>query len=126
MSGSTNSRLAGVIALTLDGETWSVQGDAEYSPSLVKRSTLVGQSGVDGYSEMPGVPYFAANFRISASQPIASLNAKVNSVLVAQLANGATLFGQPMWQVGDDLPVNTQEGTVHVRFEGPSLIEDMA
>jgi hypothetical protein len=126
MSGSTNSRLAGVIALTIDGQTWSVQGEAEYSPSLVKRTTLVGQSGVDGYSEMPGVPFFSATLRISADTPIAALNAKVNSTIVAQLANGATLFGFPMWQVGDDLVVNTQEGTVPVRFEGPSLIEDMA
>lgn len=125
MSGSVNSRLAGIIALTIDGQTWTVVGDAEYSPSLVTRETLKGQSGVDGYSEMPNAPFFSANLRISASQPIASLNAKVNSTIVAQLANGATLFGQPMWQVGE-LSVNTQEGTVNVRFEGPSLIEDMA
>lgn len=125
MSGSTNSRLAGVIALTLDGEAWSVVGDAEYGPSLVTRETLKGQSGVDGYSEMPNAPFFSANLRISASQPIASLNAKINSTLVAQLANGCTLFGFPLWQVGE-LSVNTQEGTVNCRFEGPSLIEDMA
>lgn len=125
MSGSTNMRLAGVIALTIDGMTWSVVGEAEYSPSLVTRETLKGQSGVDGYSEMPTAPFFSANVRSSGNAPIASLNAKVNATIVAQLANGATLFGAPMWQVGE-LSVNTQEGTVNVRFEGPSLIEDMA
>lgn len=50
---NTQNRIAGTAYLTVDGQNYSVSGDFEYNPSVVTRTTLSGQSGVDGYSEKP-------------------------------------------------------------------------
>jgi hypothetical protein len=121
MSGS-NSRLAGVIVLTINGSIFNVVGDAEYQAVTVLRETLKGQSTVEGFSEMPLECYFAANLRDSGTVSVASLGALTSATIIAQLANGKTLYGTPMWQVGE-IGVKTQDGTFPIRFEGPSLIE---
>jgi Phage tail tube protein len=122
MSGS---RLAGVVAFTINGAAWNVVGDLEYAPTTVVRETLKGQSAVEGYSEMPTQGYISANLRDQGSTTIASLNALTNATVIAQLANGKTIYATPLWQVGE-LGVNTQEGTFALRLEGPSVIEDVA
>jgi hypothetical protein len=124
MSGS-NLRLAGVAALTIDGAPWNVVGDLEYSPTTVIRETLKGQTQVEGYSEMPQQGSITANLRDQGGTTVASLNALTNSTIIAQLANGKTVYGAPMWQVGE-IAVNTQEGTFKVTFEGPEVIESIA
>ena len=43
--------------------------------------------------------------------------ALLGSTIVVALANGKTVIGRNMWQVGE-LSVATQEGVSDVRFEG--------
>lgn len=122
MSGT---RLAGVAAFTIDGATWNVVGELEYSPTTVVRETLKGQSAVEGYSEMPTQGYISATLRDQGGASIAALNGITASTIIAQLANGKTIYATPMWQVGE-LAVNTQEATFSLRLEGPSVIEETA
>src|SRR5579875_3037520 len=109
MSGS-NMRLAGVVAFTINGATWNVVGDLEYSPTTVLRETIKGQSAVEGYSEMPQEGSISANLRDQGGTTVYSLNQLANATIIAQLANGKTVYGTPMWQVGE-IDVNTQEGS---------------
>jgi Phage tail tube protein len=124
MSG-TNLRIAGVAALTINGAAWNVVGDLEYGPTTVTRETMKGQTQVEGYSEMPQQGSITANLRDQGSTTIFSLNQLTNATIIAQLANGKTVYGTPMWQVGE-IAVNTQEGSFKITFEGPSVIEQVA
>jgi len=122
MSGTAGGRLAGVISLTIDGDTWDVVNDWEYSPNTVVRETLKGQSRVEGYSEMPQQGYMSGALRDRHDATVYSLASKTSCTIVAQLANGKTVYGANMWQVGE-IGVRTQEGSFTIRFEGPSVIE---
>ncbi|HEX3984577.1 MAG TPA: phage tail tube protein [Acidisoma sp.] len=124
MSG-TNLRLAGVAALTIDGAPWNVVGDLEYSPTVVTRETIKGQTQVEGYSEMPQQGSISANLRDQGGTTVNSLNLMTNVTVIAQLANGKTVYGDAMWQVGE-IAVNSQEGTFKITFEGASVIESVA
>jgi hypothetical protein len=124
MSGS-NMRIAGVVAFTINGATWNVVGDLEYSPTTVIRETVKGQSAVEGYSEMPQQGSVSANLRDQGGTTVYSLNQLTNATIIAQLANGKTVYATPMWQTGE-IAVNTQEASFKITFEGPSVIEDVA
>lgn len=122
MSGTTRGRLAGVAAITIDGDAWDVVGDLEYSPSTVARETLKGQTAVEGYSEMPQQGYMSMRLRDRSDETVYSLNGKTGSTIIAQLANGKTVYGYSLWQTGE-IGVNTQEATFQIRFEGPNVVE---
>lgn len=122
MSGSTSRRLAGVAAMTIDGDAWDVVSELEYSPSTVTRETMKGQTAVEGYSEMPQQGYMSMTLRDRSDETVYSLNQKTNATIVAQLANGKTVYGAGMWQTGE-IGVNTQEGTFSIKFEGASVVE---
>ena len=51
-TGTAGGRKAGVVSATISGEPIDVV-DCTYDPTIVKRETLTGQSGVQGFSEMP-------------------------------------------------------------------------
>ena len=115
MSGSNANRRAGIATLTIDGAAYDVAGEAEYMASPIDRTSLKGQSGVQGFSEMPQVPFISATIRDNGSLSTAALNALTSSTLVLNQANGKTVYGDGMWQVGE-IEVNTQEGTFGLRF----------
>lgn len=127
MSGSTTpkGRLAGVVAFTIDGDAWDVAGDLEYSPTTIVRATVKGQSRVEGFSEMPAEGYVSASLRDRPDATVYSLNLKTSATLTAQLANGKTVYGAGMWQVGE-IGVRTTEATFTVRFDGTSVTESTA
>ncbi len=119
----TSKRLAGVAYLSVDGQTYLLTGDLSYSPSKVKRETLVGQDGVHGYSEMPLAGFIAGTFRDTGGIKVSDFNKMTNVTVTAELANGKTVVGRNMWQAGDALEVKTQESTVEVRWESTDVSE---
>lgn len=124
MSG-TRGRLAGVANITIDGDSWDAVGDLAYSPSTVVREMLKGQSAVAGYSEMPQQGFFSMTLRDRPDATVYSLASKTSATIQAQLANGKTVYGANMVQVGE-IEVRTQEGSFAIRFEGTSVVESTA
>ena len=120
---AVNERRAGVASLTLDGVAYDVVGSLRYSPTRVTRETLIGQSGIQGFKEMPRAGYIAASIRDSAVLNVGSFNAMTNVTAVAILASGKTVSGSGMWCV-DAQEVDTVEAAFEVRFEGPSVEEN--
>jgi hypothetical protein len=116
-------RLAGVANVYVNGASYMLAGDLAYSPSKVKRESLVGQDSVHGFSEMPVAGYISGTFRDAASLTVADFNGMSNVTVVCTLANGKTVTGVGMWVV-EVQEVKTQEGTFEVRFEGP-LVEEV-
>lgn len=121
-SNSTANRRAGIATLTIDGTSFDVVSDAAYFVSTVKRETLPGQSGIQGYSEMPQAGYISATIRDAGSLTVADFNAMTSVTCILTLANGKTVYGDSMWNTECD-EVKTQEATFTIKFEGVSVLE---
>lgn len=117
-----NNRRAGIATLSIDGAAYDVVSDANYLANSVKRETLIGQSGVHGFSEMPTSGHISATVRDNGALDVASLNNLTNSTVVLTLANGKMVYGSAMW-VTDFGDVNTQEGSFSIKFEGANVYE---
>lgn len=122
MSGSIINRKAGIASLSIDGAAYDVVSEAEYMSSLVHRETLIGQSGVQGYSEMPQAPFISATIRDNGALTVGGINALTSSTLVLTLANGKVVYGDGMWNT-ECSEVNSQEGTFSIKFEGYTVVE---
>lgn len=118
----TTNRLAGVAYLSVDGQSYMVAGEITYKVSSVKRETLSGPSGVQGYSEMPIPGSISVSLRDAGSLTVANFNAMTNVTVTAELANGKTIIGSGMWTV-ESQEVKTGEATFDVKFEGPTVEE---
>lgn len=124
MSGTieTGAR-AGIASITINGSAYDVVSDLSYNCNTVKRDTLIGQSGVQGYKVMPFAPYIGATLRDNGDLTVANFNGMTNVSVVVQLANGKTVQGDGMWNTEAD-EVKTEEGTFAVKFEGGQVFED--
>src|SRR5450830_379544 len=118
----TTNRLAGVAYLSVDGQSYMLAGEVSYSVSRVKRESLSGPSGVQGYSEMPIPGSISGQFRDAGVLTVAKFNAMTNVSVTVELANGKTIVGRNMWTV-DSQEVKSGEATFDVKFEGFSVEE---
>lgn len=119
----TSNRLAGIATITVDGASYRLVGKLSYSPSSIKRETLNGQDGVHGYSEMPVAGFISGTLRDSNGVKVSSFNAMTNVTIVCELANGKTVIGKNMWQVGEAVEVNTETGEFDIKWEGSAVKE---
>lgn len=117
MADNTN-RLAGLAYLTVNGQTYMLAGDFEYSPAQFTRETLVGMDTVHGYSEKPQQPHISGTLRDSGGLSVASLNAMTNVTVYAELANGKKIIGRNMWTV-EAQTAKSAEATIDIKWEGP-------
>ncbi|EOX5557261.1 phage tail tube protein [Yersinia enterocolitica] len=120
---NTSNRLAGTAYVTVDGITVMVAGQFKYSPSKVKRETVMGMDGIHGYKETVAAPSISCTIRDSGGVSISDFNDQTNVNIVCELANGKTIIGSGMWSVST-LLVDSTEGTVDVSWEGGSVTEN--
>lgn len=116
------NRLAGTAFLTVDGQSYMLAGDFEYSPSTVQRESLSGMDFVHGYKEKPQPGHISGTLRDAGNLSVASLNAMTNVTVVAQLANGKVIVGAQMWTV-ESQTSKAEDGTIEVKWEGRSVTE---
>lgn len=121
MSNNPN-RLAGTAYLSVDGVSYMLSGDFEYSPSTVSRESLVGMDGVHGYSEKPITGHISGTLRDSGGLSVAGLNQMTNVTVTTQLANGKTIVGRNMWTV-ESQTVKSADATIEVKWEGMAVTE---
>ena len=124
-NNSSQNRLAGIASIAVGGVTYLLSGELGYTPSTVKRETLAGQDQVHGYSEMPVAPAIYGTLRDQGSLTVHDFNAMTSVNISVQLANGKVITGSNMWCVNVQ-EVKTTDGTFEVRFEGISVIEQVA
>lgn len=116
--------IAGVATLTVNGQSYFLRGNFKYSPSTVKRESLVGMDRqLHGFKETPVAPFMSGTLSDSDGLSVTALNAMVNATVVAILSNGKTITGRNMATV-DVQEVDSVEGTVDVRWEGAEVIEE--
>lgn len=115
------NRLAGVATVTVDGKSFSISGEGTYQLSGTKREPLIGQSGYDGYSEIPQPGNISWQGRDANHVDIAALNEATNVTVVLSLANGKTVTGRNMARIGDPIVVKTDDATFPAEFIGPDV-----
>ncbi len=121
MADNTN-RLAGTAYLAVDGLTYMLAGEFEYSPSTRSRESLIGMDGVHGYSEKPITGHISGTLRDSGGLSVASLNQMTNVTVTVELANGKTILGANMWTV-ESQTAKATDATIEVKWEGRSVTE---
>jgi hypothetical protein len=120
---ATPERLAGTAFWSVDGTSYRVVGEVEWSPSQVERESLSGMdSGFHGYSEKPVPAFMSVTGRDSRGVSAAAYGAMIGVTVVFQLANGKTVIGPSMVLV-QRVDVNSVDATIRLRFEGETVIE---
>lgn len=114
--------LAGTAQVSVDGQTYQLEGGLKYSPSKVKREALTGPDGFHGWKETPVPGSITMSLRDAGDLTVESFNSMRNATIVAQLANGKTVVGRNMGAV-DTQEVETEDAKFEVKFEGPSVSE---
>ena len=118
----STTRRAGVAAAEINGEAVDVAGDLAYSPYSVKREMLIGQSGIQGFSEMPVTGFISMRLRDAQNLSVANFMGMTDISIVIVLANGKTVYGNNL-TCTESSEVATAEATFSVKFEGTDVTE---
>jgi hypothetical protein len=113
------NRIAGIASVTVDGLSYLLQGELEWSPSTVTRETMAGEDQIHGYKEMPVSGYISMVLRDTGGLAVEDFNQMTDVTVNIQLANGKSVVGNNMWTVKEQ-EVKSTEATFPVRFEGPT------
>lgn len=116
------NRVAGIATITVDGTAYGLRGNFTVSPSIRQREMLAGQDFVHGWREMPRVPFIEGDINLHPQLSIEDLEAIENATVQADLANGRSWVLREATTTAA-FELNTQDGTVRVRWEGVSCDE---
>jgi hypothetical protein len=108
---------AGLATLEIDGEVYDLAGDGTYSATVVTREPLIGQSGPQGFSEMPKYGQIGGQIRDAGNLTVSAIMLKTSSSVKLVMINGKTVSGDGMFCT-ECTEVATQEGTFNVMFMG--------
>ncbi|CAM5771995.1 hypothetical protein LMIY3S_03695 [Labrys miyagiensis] len=115
-------RFAGIAYVKVDAKQFPLRGNMTVMPSATVRSGIAGQDYVHGYSEMPVVPYVEGDFSLTTDWAIGDIKGITDATVTVELANGRVYVLRNAWQAGD-LPLESADGKVRLRFEGLSCLE---
>lgn len=110
-------RIGGILYFTIDGVPYAPRGNFTVMPSSRKREGIAGQAQVDGFTEMPVVPYIKGDLQMVPGLSLKALEAITSSTIVAALANGSTYVLSGAWSV-PPFEADSVEGKVAVEFQG--------
>lgn len=110
-------RLGGVCYLKIDGKTITVKGDGEAPLSHVKRESLVGTSGVAGFSETPVAPYIKVTAYKDASIVISTLAKGTSMTAQMEFADGSVYVLTDAFLAGDP-PAVKDSGEISIELNG--------
>jgi hypothetical protein len=108
---------AGLATLEIDGEVYDLAGDGTYSATVLTREPLIGQSGPQGFSEMPKYGQIGGQIRDAGNLTVSAIMLKTSSSVKLVMINGKTVSGDAMFCT-ECTEVNTAEGTFNVVFMG--------
>ncbi|CAI3953473.1 unnamed protein product [Commensalibacter communis] len=121
---STQGLIGGAGTLTIDGEVWNAD-DIEPFPGGVKRETVIAQTGVVGFTEMPLQASFTAKVMNRTDKRLEELMDKRSATIILRLNTGEVYTASEMW-LTELSALKTKEGNFDVKFEGVSIVKDIA
>lgn len=113
------ARIAGITYINVDGVPLELKGSINVAPGSTSRESIVGLDGVQGYKEIPVVPFVECTITDSANVDLNAIEKLANVTVTVELANGKTAVVNQAAQM-NQLENNPEEGEVTVRFEGTS------
>lgn len=114
-----NHRISGVAYIKVDGKQYAARGKWKTDILPTKREGIAGQDGVHGYKEMPKVPFIEGDVSYVEGILIKDLPKIKDATITLELANGKVHILRNAWWSGES-PVDTEEGSFPVKFEGLS------
>jgi predicted heme/steroid binding protein len=117
-----SNRRGGIVYFKVDGERYDAKGNFSYNLGRHKREAVVGHDGVHGYKELPQVPYIEGELTDRWNLDLAKLLCMDNATVTLELANGKMIVLRNAWFASEGT-VQTEEGTIALRFEGISAEE---
>ncbi|MHC4712009.1 MAG: phage tail tube protein [Planctomycetota bacterium] len=112
-------RIGGTLAVKIDGEVQLARGSFEYDLGVDKREAVVGLDRLHGFKHTPKPAYCAGELSDTADCDVKALLEAEDVTVVLDLANGKSVVFRNATQTGDGT-VNPEEGTIGVRYDGPS------
>jgi len=122
---SRNERLGGTNFLDVDGVTFLLGEDFEWSPSTPERETAKGMSGVYGYVEKPRQGHMKGTAYDYGTNDIAAIGNIAAKTLTASLANGKVVTLRTGWNIEPPV-VDTAKGTFTFNVESGTVTEQAA
>jgi hypothetical protein len=119
---SNSSRIAGGTVVSVNGKTIPNKGNVVVKMGVGKRTAIVGEDGIHGYSEassVPGIEFTASNRNDLDLKALLSTD---GATVVAQIPNGKTYTLRDAWAAAEN-DVNLSEGELKLMFEGLSIEE---
>lgn len=115
-------RVAGIIAVKINGEQVLAKGNFTYNLGKPKREAVVGADSTHGYKETPQVAFIEGEITDRSDVSLETLVTTKDATVTLELGNGKIIVLRDAWFAADGTG-NTEEGNVGVRFEGMSAEE---
>jgi hypothetical protein len=119
---ASNQPLGGTTFITINGVTFLLGDDFEWSPSTSERATAKGLSGIYGYTETPRPGHMKGTAYDYAGNSITDIGNLTDTDALAQLRNGKTVALNHGWNVEPPV-VNAAAGTFTFNFESGDVQE---
>lgn len=113
------ARIAGIIALKVNGTQYLAKGNFTYNIGKPKREGVVGSDGTHGYKETPQIAFIEGEITDRSDISLETLLATTGATVTLELGNGKVIVLRDAWYAADGT-FNTEEGNGQVRFEGMS------
>jgi hypothetical protein len=117
--------LAGVAYFKVNGMQFALRGAFKVQPNATKATSIVGQDQFHGLKVEPIAAYIEGDVTDMGGFAVTSLPDLVGVPVTAELANGK-IYVMPDGNYVDVSEIDTEEGKVKVRFEGPVCQELLA
>jgi hypothetical protein len=111
------SLIAGSIEFKINGEIYLAKGSFKFSTNKFKTETILGQDRVHGFKKMPLAPFIEGEITDSSDLDYDKVFTLSNATITLSLNNGKVIILDQASFVGDG-EVETEEGSISVRFEG--------
>ncbi len=116
------NRIAGVAYVKYDGKQLPIRGKWQVGFNQIKREGIAGQDGVHGYKEMPQVPSLEGDVSTTDDLSVEDLVGITGATVTLEHANGKVYVLREAW-TANAYDIDTEEGSIKVRFEGLSIDE---
>lgn len=115
-------RIGGIAFFKIDGAQYSIKGKFEVMPMSTKKTSVVGQDEVQGFTETPVAPGFKGTITDLGGVSVQQLQALEDSTMTLEQNNGKTWVLRDGWLEGE-ISVNTEEGSYDAEFRGKAMKE---
>lgn len=115
----------GIVYVRRNGIQQRVAGSVSINPGIAKREALPGHTQVEGYKELPQVPFIECEIFEAVDLNVIEMLQGTAETVSAELNDGKVFVGRDGWFAGDGT-LTSEEGRITCRWEFPAQLEEVA